>query len=104
MSRSRYPTRATFRGRPFFSAGHKKGAEVVKEIAKAAHEKGVKYLTLYAFSTENWNRPKDEVDTLMGLLRQYLKSDFSELHKNNIRIRFIFLKNFFVNFIALRQV
>ena len=71
------------------SAGHKKGAEVVKEIAKAAHEKGVKYLTLYAFSTENWNRPKDEVDTLMGLLRQYLKSDFSELHKNNIRIRFI---------------
>ena len=63
------------------SAGHKKGAEVVKEIAKEANNRGIRYLTLYAFSTENWNRPKEEVDTLMGLLRQYLKSDFSELHK-----------------------
>lgn len=71
------------------SAGHKKGAEVVKEIAKEANNRGIRYLTLYAFSTENWNRPKEEVDTLMGLLRQYLKSDFSELHKNNIRIRVI---------------
>ena len=71
------------------SAGHKKGAEVVKEIAKEANNRGIRYLTLYAFSTENWNRPKEEFDTLMGLLRQYLKSDFSELHKNNIRIRVI---------------
>lgn len=71
------------------SAGHKKGAEVVKEIAKEANNRGIRYLTLYAFSTENWNRPKEEVDTLMGLLRQYLKSDFSELHKNNIRIRVV---------------
>lgn len=75
------------------SIGHKKGAEIVKEIAKAANEKGVKFLTLYAFSTENWGRPKDEVDTLMSLLRQYLKTDLTELKKNNIRIRFIGERN-----------
>ena len=75
------------------SMGHKKGAEIVKEIAKAANEKRVKFLTLYAFPTENWGRPKDEVDTLMSLLRQYLKTDLSELKKNNIRIRFIGERN-----------
>jgi len=71
------------------SAGHKKGAEVVIEISKAAKEMGVKYLTLYAFSTENWKRPKEEVDTLMNLLREYLSRNFDELHKNDICIRFI---------------
>ncbi len=71
------------------SMGHKKGAEVVKEIVRAAGEAGVKFLTLYAFSTENWQRSQDEVDTLMGLLRQYLKSDLQELQKNNVRIKFI---------------
>lgn len=71
------------------AAGHRKGAETVKEIAKAANERGVRFLTLYAFSTENWQRPKDEVKTLMDLLRQYLKSDLAELHKHGIRIRFI---------------
>lgn len=75
------------------SMGHKKGAEIVKEIAKAANERGIKFLTLYAFSTENWGRPKDEVETLMSLLRQYLKSDLNELKKNNIRIRFIGERN-----------
>ena len=71
------------------SMGHKKGAEVVKEIVRAAGEAGVKFLTLYAFSTENWQRSQDEVDTLMGLLRQYLKSDLQELQKSNVRIKFI---------------
>ncbi len=79
---------ATKRGLPR-SMGHKKGAEVVKEIVRAAGEAGVKFLTLYAFSTENWQRSQDEVDTLMGLLRQYLKSDLQELQKNNVRIKFI---------------
>ena len=71
------------------TAGHKKGAEVVIDIAKAAKNMGIKYLTIYAFSTENWKRSKEEVDTLMGLLRDYLSRDFKELDKENIRIRFI---------------
>ena len=71
------------------TAGHKKGAEVVIDIAKAAKSMGVKYLTIYAFSTENWKRSKEEVDTLMNLLREYLSRDFKELDKENIRIRFI---------------
>ena len=79
---------ATKRGLPR-SMGHRKGAEVVKEITRAAGELGIKYLTLYAFSTENWNRSEDEVKTLMGLLRDYLHSDLKEIQENNVRIRFI---------------
>lgn len=79
---------ATKRGLPR-SMGHKKGAEVVKEITRAAGELGIKYLTLYAFSTENWNRSEEEVSTLMGLLREYLKNDLKEVQENNVRIRFI---------------
>lgn len=71
------------------SMGHKKGAEVVKEITKAAGNLGVKFLTLYAFSTENWKREPDEVATLMDLLRQYLKSDLKEIQENGVRIIFI---------------
>jgi len=70
-------------------AGHRKGAEVVKEITRAAGELGVEFLTLYAFSTENWKRSQDEVSSLMGLLRQYLKSDLKEIQDNGVRIRFI---------------
>lgn len=79
---------AASRGLPR-SMGHRKGAEVVKEITRAAGELGIKYLTLYAFSTENWNRSEDEVKTLMGLLRDYLQSDLKEVQENNVRIRFI---------------
>ena len=71
------------------SLGHKKGAEVVKTIARAAADKGIKYLTLYAFSTENWQRSKEEVTYLMTLLRQYLKGDLQELKENQVCIRFI---------------
>lgn len=79
---------ASKRGLPR-SMGHRKGAETVKEITRAAGDLGVKYLTLYAFSTENWQRSPEEVNTLMGLLRQYLKSDLQEIQKNGVRIRFI---------------
>ncbi|MBQ7659645.1 MAG: isoprenyl transferase [Alphaproteobacteria bacterium] len=74
-------------------AGHQKGAEVVIDIAKAAKELGVKFLTLYAFSTENWKRPIEEVNALMNLLRQYLQKDFKELKENDIRIVFIGERN-----------
>ena len=71
------------------SAGHKKGAETLQEIAKAAADMGIKCLTVYAFSTENWKRGKDEVDYLMSLLRQYLKSELKEIQERGARIRFI---------------
>lgn len=69
--------------------GHKKGVDALKKTLKAAHKFGVKYLTLYAFSTENWNRAKEEVDFLMGLLANTIKSQLAELNENNVKLRFI---------------
>ena len=69
--------------------GHRRGADSAREIIRAAGELGVKYLTLYAFSAENWNRPKDEVDALMKYLVHYLKSETKELNKNNVRLEVI---------------
>ncbi|KPU28183.1 UDP pyrophosphate synthase [Caloranaerobacter sp. TR13] len=69
------------------TAGHREGVERVKEIVKACGNLGIKYLTLYTFSTENWARPKDEVDTLMKLLVEYLRKELDTLHKNNVRIK-----------------
>lgn len=66
------------------SFGHKEGAKKVREITKYASKMGIKYLTLYAFSTENWNRPKAEVSVLMKLLSKYLHSEISILLENNI--------------------
>lgn len=66
------------------SFGHKEGAKKVREITKYAAKMGIKYLTLYAFSTENWNRPKAEVSILMKLLSKYLHSEISILLENNI--------------------
>ncbi len=67
-------------------AGHKRGVDTVEEIVEACAEIGVKYLTLYTFSTENWKRPKDEVSTLMRLLLNSLRDKVNELNKNNIRL------------------
>ena len=71
------------------SMGHKKGAEVLQKISKTVADLGVKYMTVYAFSTENWKRPQEEVDYLMGLLRQYLKTSVKEIQKNGARIKVI---------------
>ncbi len=71
------------------AAGHRKGAQTLEQICRDANELGLKYLTLYAFSTENWQRDADEVSTLMGLLREYLKNDLQEIQKNNVWIIFI---------------
>lgn len=79
---------AVQRGLPRLS-GHQKGAETLQEIVKAVGELGIKYLTVYAFSTENWQRDTAEVDGLMNMLRQYLKTEFSEIKKQGIKIRFI---------------
>jgi undecaprenyl diphosphate synthase len=69
--------------------GHFKGAKVVKDIIKAAPSLGIKVLTIYAFSTENWNRPKYEIKILMGLFQSEITKQFEELLENNVRIRFI---------------
>jgi len=70
-------------------AGHKKGVDSLKKIVIASAEAGVKYLTVYAFSTENWGRPKGEVGFIMDLLFQSMEKEIDELNKNNVRIRFL---------------
>ena len=69
--------------------GHEKGSEAVRTIVRACREIGIAYLTLYAFSTENWQRPKSEVDALMTLLVRFLKSEQKELAENDIRLHVI---------------
>jgi len=69
--------------------GHRMGAESVRAVIRTAGELGIKYLTLYAFSVENWNRPKDEVDTLMKYLAHYMKTEFAELNRSNVRLEVI---------------
>ncbi len=70
-------------------AGHKRGADAVRRAVESCHELGISYLTLFAFSSENWKRPKGEVDDLMGLFRHYFKVELKRLNENNVRIRFI---------------
>ncbi len=69
--------------------GHAQGSKTVEKICEEAHKLGIKYLTVYAFSTENWNRPEDEVDALMKLLRNYMKDCIRTSTKNNMRVRVI---------------
>lgn len=69
--------------------GHAQGSKNVERICEEAWRMGIKYLTVYAFSTENWNRPKDEVDALMKLLRNYMKTCLKTAAKNNMKIRVI---------------
>ena len=71
------------------SYGHTQGSKNVERICEDAYKMGVKYLTVYAFSTENWKRPKDEVDTLMNLLRNYMKTCLKTAEKNRMRVRVI---------------
>jgi undecaprenyl diphosphate synthase len=70
-------------------AGHRRGAEAVRRTLTAAGEIGIPYLTLFGFSSENWKRPLDEVDDLMGLLRHYLRGEIAELHQKGVRLRVI---------------
>ena len=67
--------------------GHAQGSKNVEKICEEAWCMGIKYLTVYAFSTENWRRPEEEVTALMKLLVQYLKSEVKELHKNDVVLR-----------------
>jgi len=69
--------------------GHSSGVEAVREVLKGCVESGVRFLTLYAFSTENWNRPKEEVDGLMNLMVETISNEVEELHKSGVRLRCI---------------
>lgn len=71
------------------AVGHKKGVDSLKTAVKSCHKFGVKYLTVYAFSTENWNRNPDEVNYLMELFALTIKNELGELHQNNVKINFI---------------
>ena len=71
------------------AAGHRQGAEAARKVLRAAGEAGVECLTLYAFSSENWRRPEDEINDLMGLLRLYIGRELGALHKEGIRIKIL---------------
>ena len=79
------------------NAGHKQGLDTVEKIIKTSLKQKIKYLTLYAFSTENWKRPKSEIKYLFNLLENFLINKIEELHKHNIRLRIIGTKNFSPN-------
>ena len=79
---------ATKRGLPR-SAGHRAGMEALRDLITASSELGIEALTLYAFSTENWKRPRDEVGTLFSLVVEYFNREISELHENGVRIRIL---------------
>jgi undecaprenyl diphosphate synthase len=79
---------AAARGLPR-SAGHRRGVEALRRTVRAAGELGIRYLTIFSFSSENWSRPAAEVNDLMGLLRRFVRNDLAELHQNNVRVRII---------------
>ena len=69
--------------------GHRSGVEAVRRTVRASIALGIRYLTIYSFSSENWSRPAEEVDDLMGLMKRFIRSDLVELHQNNVRVRVI---------------
>ena len=71
------------------SEGHRRGVEALRRAVRAVGELGIKILTIYSFSAENWSRPVTEIRDLMGLLRRFIRNDLAELHKNNVRVRII---------------
>jgi undecaprenyl diphosphate synthase len=79
---------AAMRGLPRFE-GHRRGVEAVRRTVRSAIGLGVRFLTIYSFSSENWRRPAEEVSDLMGLLKRFLRHDLADLHANNVRVRII---------------
>jgi len=79
---------AKARGLPRFE-GHRRGVEAVRRAVRSATEHGVRYLTIYSFSSENWRRPPDEVAMLMGLLKRFIREDLADLNRNGVRVRVI---------------
>src|ERR1700716_1342913 len=69
--------------------GHRRGVEALRQAVRAAPDFGIRYLTLYSFSTENWSRPPQEVSDLMALLKRFIRNDLAELHSHNVRVKVI---------------
>jgi undecaprenyl diphosphate synthase len=69
--------------------GHRRGVEALRRTVRAAGDLGIGYLTVYSFSSENWSRPKSEVDDLMGLLKRFIRNDLADLHASNVRVRVV---------------
>ena len=79
---------ASARGLPR-AEGHRRGVEAIRRTIRAAGELGIKVITIFSFSAENWSRPATEITELMGLLRRFIRNDLAELHKSNVRVRII---------------
>jgi undecaprenyl diphosphate synthase len=79
---------AKARGLPRYE-GHRRGVEAVRRAVRSAGELGLRYLTIYSFSSENWSRPAEEISDLMGLLKRFIRNDLAELHQNNVRVKVI---------------
>ncbi len=79
---------AAARGLPR-AEGHRRGVEALRRTVRAAGEIGIRFVTIFSFSAENWSRPASEVHDLMGLLRRFIRNDLAELHKSNVRVRII---------------
>src|SRR5689334_13823079 len=79
---------ASARGLPR-AEGHRRGVEALRRTIRAAGEIGIKIVTIFSFSAENWSRPASEIGELMGLLRRFVRNDLAELHKSNVRVRVI---------------
>ena len=79
---------AQSRGLPRFE-GHRRGVEAVRRVVRSAIERGVQFLTVYSFSSENWSRPPEEVAMLMGLLKRFIREDLAELNANGVRVKII---------------
>ena len=86
------------------NAGHKAGLETVQKIIKETIRQKIKFLTLYAFSTENWKRPKKEINYLFNLLESFLSTRIEELHKQNIKLKIIGIKNFSIKLNKLLNI
>src|SRR5579863_419025 len=83
---------AKARGLPRYE-GHRRGVEAVRRAVRSAGELGLRFLTIYSFSSENWSRPPEEISDLMGLLKRFIRNDLAELHQNNVRVKVIGARN-----------
>src|SRR4051794_14522996 len=79
---------AAARGLPR-AEGHRRGVEALRRVVRASHELGIRYLTIFSFSSENWSRPASEISDLFGLLRRFIRNDLASLHRDGVRVRII---------------